>query len=1002
MTLLKRFTDVLGGYEQGKGGGIVGGWGPIAFRGWRVYEVAATYVDPDGLEFPAVRFHKISGPITDTISQHISRAASLIVPKTWPYGAGQLTGQFPDLQWHFLDPATLALVAEGLLPIGNTFASALNKEERDKTPITDHVVQWFEHTLPTGPYIGVHTSRQPSETYPLWISGHPVEIVADRLTAKGEEFEAASAAAVTASLGPELQHLRGVTDPDESPQDVINSLSEAYGFTIRRSVVSGKAEFVHWLQKVQDISGLPVIDSTHLREEGGPTFDLEEASRISRVRVTGEVITPWTSGLAQRTEKTVNRAIVRKALSAPKRQRLIAQAAYQDSEKPASGLVITSADITYEYSSDGVTPDSDTYGESDVEIALHGMPAVADSTVGGAAPLNLEQWAEGRARMVFSPASRGRQLARIRVRRNTVADQALLGEAVVLDIDHLPNAQLGQTPTSQRGGPRPFRVVENTPELSGPDLLLADEGTGVQYGTVPAISVALDTSAPGMWQITVSNAAALTADGAQLELQCKVFGPGDTPDFTDPGFRYTVDDSSTWTDAVQVIRVGPFPIGHQVHFRASAWLFDSAASDWSAWDGLGGGGVTGSISSLVVGTITSSTAALSWTNTNTTSEVRIQLKLDTETDYIHIIDLPPGSTAYTLTGLTAETDYDVRIVLTQGGTEVGTALTDSFTTDLVANQLQLETPLDPEVWGGFVRPSGAPSPGTYGLEVDAVFGPPDMQIVFEEAVETAGGSGTPGSYAIVLTTPALTGSPTRYQSNAPNDGKLRWLRAFARAASWTDSSATVALAVDPWPDVPETGTNAFLTPGVGLLRLFGFSPDVVIAAPGGSYTDEQAQDAVGGILVDSATIDFTYDDGTPEITAIVIDGSITPAKLSTAAKTVAIPFIIDGGGATITTGIKGDIRIPFACTITGVTMLADQSGSIVVDIWKDTYANYPPTDADSITASAVPTITTAVKSEDTTLTGWTTSITAGDTLRYNVDSVTTIQRVLVTLTVTRS
>ncbi|MDA2917870.1 hypothetical protein MYX64_13700, partial [Nitrospinae bacterium AH_259_B05_G02_I21] len=70
-------------------------------------------------------------------------------------------------------------------------------------------------------------------------------------------------------------------------------------------------------------------------------------------------------------------------------------------------------------------------------------------------------------------------------------------------------------------------------------------------------------------------------------------------------------------------------------------------------------------------------------------------------------------------------------------------------------------------------------------------------------------------------------------------------------------------------------------------------------------------------------------------------------------------------------------------------------GSIVVDIWKDTYTNYPPTDADSITASAPVTITSATKSEDSTLTGWTTGITADDIVRYNVDSITTITRVTV-------
>jgi len=120
------------------------------------------------------------------------------------------------------------------------------------------------------------------------------------------------------------------------------------------------------------------------------------------------------------------------------------------------------------------------------------------------------------------------------------------------------------------------------------------------------------------------------------------------------------------------------------------------------------------------------------------------------------------------------------------------------------------------------------------------------------------------------------------------------------------------------------------------------------------------------------------------------------------ASTEAIEFLIDGGGSTITTGVAvGAVEVPFACTITDATVLADQSGSIVVDIWADSYANYPPTDADSITASAPPTISTATKSTDATLTGWTTALSAGDILYYNVDSATTIEWALVSLTCTR-
>jgi hypothetical protein len=116
----------------------------------------------------------------------------------------------------------------------------------------------------------------------------------------------------------------------------------------------------------------------------------------------------------------------------------------------------------------------------------------------------------------------------------------------------------------------------------------------------------------------------------------------------------------------------------------------------------------------------------------------------------------------------------------------------------------------------------------------------------------------------------------------------------------------------------------------------------------------------------------------------------------------AIEFVIDGGGSAITTGVKGFIEVPFGCTITAVRLLADQSGSIVIDIWKDSYANYPPVDADSITASAPATISSATKSEDTTLTGWTTTIAAGNILGFNVDSATTITRVTVSLSVSRS
>jgi len=145
----------------------------------------------------------------------------------------------------------------------------------------------------------------------------------------------------------------------------------------------------------------------------------------------------------------------------------------------------------------------------------------------------------------------------------------------------------------------------------------------------------------------------------------------------------------------------------------------------------------------------------------------------------------------------------------------------------------------------------------------------------------------------------------------------------------------------------------------------------------------------------------------PGVTAVGTNGQRLMGNTGSAptfqTETAFVPFVIDGGGSAITTGIKGDIGpFSFPCTITGVTMLADQSGSIVVDLWVDSYANFPPTDADSITASAPPTISAATKSQDTTLTGWTVALAAGAIIRYNVDSASTVTRVTLTLAVSKT
>lgn len=112
-----------------------------------------------------------------------------------------------------------------------------------------------------------------------------------------------------------------------------------------------------------------------------------------------------------------------------------------------------------------------------------------------------------------------------------------------------------------------------------------------------------------------------------------------------------------------------------------------------------------------------------------------------------------------------------------------------------------------------------------------------------------------------------------------------------------------------------------------------------------------------------------------------------------------INFLIDGGGVAITTGVKGYLVVDFPCRITGVDLLADVTGSAVVDVLRSTFATFPT--FVSLTAAARPTLTAAQKYQDSTLTGWTTAITPGDVLEYNVFSASTVKLLLLSLRVRR-
>jgi hypothetical protein len=115
-----------------------------------------------------------------------------------------------------------------------------------------------------------------------------------------------------------------------------------------------------------------------------------------------------------------------------------------------------------------------------------------------------------------------------------------------------------------------------------------------------------------------------------------------------------------------------------------------------------------------------------------------------------------------------------------------------------------------------------------------------------------------------------------------------------------------------------------------------------------------------------------------------------------AAQTQQVVF--DGVGSELVAGYAGDLAIHMDCLITKWRVLADQPGDIVIDIWKSDFASFPPDVSDTITGSDQPSLSSDDHAESTALTGWTTAISNGDTLRFNIDSASTVTKVTLLLT----
>jgi hypothetical protein len=224
--------------------------------------------------------------------------------------------------------------------------------------------------------------------------------------------------------------------------------------------------------------------------------------------------------------------------------------------------------------------------------------------------------------------------------------------------------------------------------------------------------------------------------------------------------------------------------------------------------------------------------------------------------------------------------------------------------------------------------------------------------------------------AVVLTLPATSGS-----------GRELTVKKI-------DSSANACTPTRAGSDVIDGATTVSLTSQWAAAKIIdratGFWDRAHVNQFGGDVTGVSTANTVkslNGTLLSglgTGVLKNTTGTGVP---SIAVTGDF-PANLRS--RSIGIAF--DGGGAALVSGGVRHYFVPYSCTIAGWNITVD-TGTATVDIWKIASGTAIPTVANTITAAALPAISTGTALHSATLTGWSTAIAANDIVAFKLNAV---------------
>lgn len=808
--IFKTATTKFNNVTAWVGGPVMQNWDVLrAYGGWLV-RVHQVYTNPAYVQLKLVSGYdprKYTGLFTRTslsIAEYVrEKARPYFEPsKTW-VGAGggdsPIQGSFPRLSYRLgtsaNDPSPtfhlpLAQPQEHAF-VGSIKVPIVDPDNIIHSNETSFYVSWTGTAPTVGAryYLHLYSSEIGTDN-PIHIHGHPAEIVRDLFddrpigdtTSPTIAYDPASIQACVDALGPDLRVALRITKSYKLNDFLTKHIFGPFGLSTR---IDSQGRYVLFTTRIKP-STLPsqTITLSNLRSTEDSIFEHDEKTIINRVTLSTE------------------------RYSLPR-----AKSKEQEQQEPeVDGVVVVPRKIMVE-SSDPIS----AVGDREETYELPGMIQIGTNR-----DPDLEPFATGIAYDVFDRCGRGAIEGTLHC---TPAVTAELGDEIILNLPHQVTSERGRTPVARRGGQRIVQIIQKTLDTRGPVLKVRDSGSTVQLSTGPTFTITKDTSDPRKRvTIAVTNIAALTTAGVTA-IRIEAVYNNASP--STPGALVRSVPPSQWASWTLSADAG---VRVAIRMRTErGGLRPSAYTTWQSVQ-LDAISPVGSLAVSAQNADDISRRTLTWTIGANAGDIPVEVLErfvgETTTQNRVVAVLPPGSTQYEIKNLdVANRIFSVRHK--EVAPFAGESSLSTVTVNTTGTLPTLPAPIDPAAFSGeldTVTGSWVQT-GRYGIEVTATAAPSFVEV--EVAIETAVGSGTPGTYSSREQVPSVVSGRTRWDEIAANDGLHRFIRTRHVDTGKTASSYTTPAIVLPWSTKAPT-----IMPSVSIsvTAVGGVTPRIDVAA----------------------------------------------------------------------------------------------------------------------------------------------------------------------------